>query len=71
MVSVLGLLKCDDNLCFCSVCPYFLSRKMAKSADLIFMLYNYIIDHKVCVLCVCACVGGWMCSVYVCVCVLL
>jgi len=32
---------------FCSVCPYFLSRKMAKSADLIFMPYNYIIDQKV------------------------
>ncbi|XP_065916883.1 regulator of telomere elongation helicase 1-like isoform X2 [Dysidea avara] len=27
-------------------CPYFLSRKMSKSADLIFMPYNYIIDRK-------------------------
>ena len=50
---------------FCSVCPYFLSRKMAKSADLIFMPYNYIIDRKVCVcvvfMCIVfMCVSGWV-----------
>ena len=59
------LLNCDDNLCSCSVCPYFLSRKMAKSADLIFMPYNYIIDRKVCVSCVYVreWVGRWVCTV--------
>ena len=50
---------------FCSFCPYFLSRKMSKSADLIFMPYNYIIDRKVCM---CVRVHPCVC-VRVCVCV--
>lgn len=29
------------------VCPYFLSRDMANTADLIFMPYNYIVDQQV------------------------
>ena len=27
-------------------CPYYLSRTMAETADLVFMPYNYIIDAK-------------------------
>ncbi len=27
-------------------CPYYLSRSMAETADLVFMPYNYIIDAK-------------------------
>lgn len=29
-----------------TLCPYFLSREMAASADLVFMPYNYLVDVK-------------------------
>jgi hypothetical protein len=29
------------------VCPYFLSRDMAGTADVIFMPYNYLVDAQV------------------------
>lgn len=30
----------------CQVCPYFLSRDLAGTADVIFMPYNYLVDSS-------------------------
>ena len=32
---------------FLRVCPYYLARELKKSADIVFMPYNYILDVKV------------------------
>lgn len=37
--------------CWCQVCPYYLSRDMTATADVIFMPYNYLVDSSVSVAC--------------------